>query len=68
MDERKPASPFADALHSDPKRNARKAEHLYDSPDRREVEAAQTEKRRGRRKDGGIGDDPVVAGNVRKPF
>ncbi|HZH28588.1 MAG TPA: hypothetical protein VEY95_15550 [Azospirillaceae bacterium] len=68
MDERKPASPFADALRSDPKRNAREAKHLYDSPDRREVEAAQAEKRRRRRKGGGIGDDPVVTENVRKPF
>lgn len=40
-DERKPASPFAEALKSDPHDNARLAEELMDSAKRRETEEAQ---------------------------
>lgn len=69
MDDRKtplPKSPFTEALKSNPKDNAREAERLLDSPDRREVTdanraAAPSDKPR-------TGQDPLTTQNMRKPI
>lgn len=72
MDDRRmpePKSPFAEALRHPPKENEAEAERLYDSPDRRSVtEANRKISRKPEDGDAEVGDDPVVSGNVRRPF
>ena len=72
MDDRRtpePKSPFTEVLRRSPKENAKEAERLYDSPDRRTVtEANRGISRKPDDHEAGPGDDPTVSTNVRKPF
>jgi len=68
-----PRNPFTEAHREELKENARKAEEIYDSPDRQDVtEANRALKEKARKGDKGQSDgpgaDPVITENVRKPF
>lgn len=68
-----PRSPFTEAHREELKENARKAEDLYNAPDRQEVteanKALKEKAREGNKgRPEGPGADPVVTENVRKPF
>ncbi|AWJ84352.1 hypothetical protein TSH58p_12925 [Azospirillum sp. TSH58] len=72
-----PRNPFTEAHRAEMEETARRAEEIYGSPDAQEVTEANKalkEQARGDGKGGsegpdseGLGADPVVTGNVRKP-